>query len=408
MARRGIVFWLVGIVWVAAFGGGVQAAEFHVTTAAELQDALNAAATNGEDDTIYLAAGTYQGNFVYRPRDGRTLTVRGEEGTTAQDVVLDGAGAGSVLELGGLGGSPQGGSVILEGLTLQNGNVPRGPGGGIKVELLGKSLKLVLRDVIVQHNLAGYRGGGISLRTYKDASLSVEIWNSIIRYNRSPGYEDGRQGRGGGIHAHCKDGNSAIDLLIVNSLIHGNQANWTGGGIGIGASEVGDGNTVRAVLINTTITGNVSDVNDRGSFPGGGIRVYGYRGNGARATLELYNCIVWGNTSVGGEKGQDLYIGERDPGDAEVRAYHCDLGDVFVDSSRGSPVYEAVQAISVDPLFVDPAGGDFRLGEDSPCINAGTIEVPEPPGLPGLDLAGSPRICGLAPDFGAYEWCPGG
>ena len=76
------------------------------------------------------------------------------------------------------------------------------------VALEGTGLRLVLRDVIIQDNLAGYRGGWISLRTYGDASLSVEIRDVIIPRNRSPGYGDGRQGRGGGAWVHAYGGQS--------------------------------------------------------------------------------------------------------------------------------------------------------------------------------------------------------
>ena len=93
-------------------------AEIHVTTAAELVAALDSAESNGEDDVICLAAGTYTGNFAYIPGDGKALTLRGEDGTTSADVILDGGGSGRALDLRT---SAAGGSVQLEGLTIQGG-----------------------------------------------------------------------------------------------------------------------------------------------------------------------------------------------------------------------------------------------------------------------------------------------
>ena len=48
--------------------------------------------------------------------------------------------------------------------------------------------------------------------------------------------------------------------------------------------------------------------------------------------------------------------------------------------------------IDEDPLFVDAYNGDFHLGAGSPCIDAGTNDAPDPPGLPEYDFEGDPRI----------------
>ncbi len=49
--------------------------------------------------------------------------------------------------------------------------------------------------------------------------------------------------------------------------------------------------------------------------------------------------------------------------------------------------------ISADPLFVNAGGGDFSLGDGSPCINAGILIF----GINDL------RVKGSAPDIGAFE-----
>ena len=57
MKMRHVSVCLVGVLGAVCAG----AAEFHVSTAQELQTALTVAASNGEADTILLAAGYYAG-----------------------------------------------------------------------------------------------------------------------------------------------------------------------------------------------------------------------------------------------------------------------------------------------------------------------------------------------------------
>lgn len=385
---------LMAVLWGSA--EQVNAGDFHVTTAAEFETALNTAAINGEDDTIYVAAGTCEGNFSYAPQDGKSLIIRSEPGTTAQDIVLDGGGADTVLRLWG---SSEGGSVSIEGLTIQNGSE-----SGLRVYCQDGSLDITLNQVVIQNNINEYMGGGISLRTCENGSANMRIWDSVIRYNQAPGNVMGRYGKGGGTYAHSDGGSSSIDLLIVNSLIYENQARATGGGIDVSASEVGDNNMSRAVVINSTITGNISNMHDTGYYPGGGIRVYAYGGNGTIASLDLYNTIVYGNTSLSGEAGQDLCVGEDEPGDTTVNAYYSDIGDVVTDPGTYNPVNVLnADPAFVDPAFVDPANDDYHLTAASPCTDAGTTAVPDPPGLPAADIKGNPRVLGAAPDMGAYE-----
>ncbi len=54
--------------------------------------------------------------------------------------------------------------------------------------------------------------------------------------------------------------------------------------------------------------------------------------------------------------------------------------------------------IGGDPLFVNRAGGDFRLSGSSPALNRGEAAF-----TPAADLAGNARPAGGGPDLGAYE-----
>jgi hypothetical protein len=68
--------------------------------------------------------------------------------------------------------------------------------------------------------------------------------------------------------------------------------------------------------------------------------------------------------------------------------YNC-----FWESFVPPPYNTGSHNIQQDPLFVDIAGEDFRLTQDSPCIDKGKK-------ISGINDG----YLGNAPDIGAYEW----
>ena len=57
-----------------------------------------------------------------------------------------------------------------------------------------------------------------------------------------------------------------------------------------------------------------------------------------------------------------------------------------------------------DPSFMETGEDYYSLAPNSPCIDAGTMELPEGLELPETDLAGNPRIAGENVDMGCYEF----
>jgi hypothetical protein len=51
------------------------------------------------------------------------------------------------------------------------------------------------------------------------------------------------------------------------------------------------------------------------------------------------------------------------------------------------------------PMFVDPAGGEFRLSPNSSLIDAGVV-------IPGINDTGDYAYDGAGPDIGAHEYPP--
>jgi len=108
--------------------------------------------------------------------------------------------------------------------------------------------------------------------------------------------------------------------------------------------------------------------------------------------LPVSNSIIWGNGTLPALQAQ----------------YSCIQGGAVGEGN-----------ISNDPLFVDPAEGDFRLTSGSPCINTGNtaavLDVTVSPKdervvvswSAGNDLDGNPRLSGGAVDMGACEFQEG-
>jgi hypothetical protein len=99
-----------------------------------------------------------------------------------------------------------------------------------------------------------------------------------------------------------------------------------------------------------------------------------------RHGLNAYNNIVWGNTAPLGHGG-DVYFNK---GSSVAYAYNNNFT-----TPAGDSWDQPIDNFTLDPLFVDPAAGDYHLQTGSPCINVGTDTAP---GLPATDFEGDDRV----------------
>ena len=355
--------------------GRVYAAEFHVTNATGLQNALTTAQNNGQDDTIYLAAGVYSAvengkSFVYDSTNGdnRKLTICGENGTTPDQVILDGNNAfAPVLSLVDENPDHLNSAFTVQGITIRNGKMQEWDqnGGGLYIDLEFKEEILecwvIVKDCIIRNNV-GDDAGGVAI--YTDG-CSVRFVNNVVIENTAMDDNGGAEIWG------------SPKIICSNNIIASNTATDTVGGMEIGGGEL--------IFVNNTISMNTAINND--FCQGGGIDI-------DTDKAYLYNNIIWGNKSAG-----DL----SDIGDLEnVEAYdYCNDYHSVIGSQH---FLVSVGHIDADPLFVNPAAHDYHLSANSPCIDAGTADAPE---LPAADFEGDPRIVGSAPDIGADEYYTG-
>ena len=104
---------LAGMALLAA--GAAQAADFHVATAQDLQNALTTATANGADNIIWLTNGYYTGTFSYNSSATYNLMIRLEPGLTNTQVTIDGGGGGRGLNISCSGAS---GNVTVSNITF--------------------------------------------------------------------------------------------------------------------------------------------------------------------------------------------------------------------------------------------------------------------------------------------------
>ncbi len=192
----------------------------------------------------------------------------------------------------------------------------------------------VVSGFTIQNGYATGLGGGI----YCYDTAAPTIINNVIRDNHATT-------AGGGIFVHTGP------ALIANNLIVNNSSDNWGGGIYAGAATI----CLNTVYGNSTVNG------------GGGL-YYNY------GDPTITSNIFWGNSSTTG--GDEIHYLTNPP----VITYSDVQGGW---AGEGN--------MDTDPMFVDPAGFDFNLQEESPCVDAGD------PGLP-LDPDGSPA------DIGAYYY----
>jgi hypothetical protein len=148
--------------------------------------------------------------------------------------------------------------------------------------------------------------------------------------------------------ARDEGGGGARDSDLNNCLLVGNDGGRFGGG------------ACHCTLNQCTVVGNFANW-------GGGVD-----------QIAVTNCIVYGNTAD-----------YTNPNTRDSILDHC-----------CTETDEGPGCITNAPLFVDPAGGDFRLSANSPCINAGNHSA----FTLGVDLDFNPRLKGGTVDIGAYEF----
>ena len=355
-----------------ATGDGSQGNPYRsITKALSLQD---------DGTRIHIGAGDYANGLETMPLD---ITKAGVQllGTNATVTLLDGQGAKRVLQMSGNYGGR------IEGVAIVNGYLIGGGGQGAGVHVSLSDLTVV--DCLLSNNWVATSGNGQA--PYGGAVYAVNstltVSNSAFTADRGTGGGNwSAGGRGGSVYvsggwavfvnsrffgnwttrSSTDDYGGALYLttpsaLIRNCLFWGNDSVRYGDGIHVNAGDVS--------VANVTVAGN----------GGEGIRRAG-------GTVTVKDSILWGNVldAVG-----------------TMALSYCDVSNANVDVTL-------VDCLSLDPMFVNTAAGDYheksRAGSwhngtwtkdlaTSPCIDAGD---------PGSGFTFEPAPNGSHVNMGAY------
>ncbi len=350
-------------------GGGAFADELNVPADhPTIQAGINAAV---DGDTVVVADGTYTGagNKTLQFA-GRAITVRSANGP--DNCIIDCQGAGLGFYFNNTGESYD---SVVNGFTITNGYWS-GDGGGI--HCVGVSPTIV--NCIIADNSVAHSGGGIYCNNADPVISNCKITGNHAGYNHG----------GGGIALYHSS------PTITNCAIVANTAALPGWGGGI--LLYGDASPV---IVNCLVSDNVG-------VRGGGIAMYGpFTGNPT-----ITNCTVAGNIVLSTPQipglGDGLYVSTGgSPTLTNCILWDNPLDEIYPSFASVAITYSDVAGgwagdgnLDADPEFVDPANGDFRLSDTSPCIDAGTNSADD---LPATDLDGEQRVSCDKVDLGAYE-----
>ncbi len=120
--------------------------------------------------------------------------------------------------------------------------------------------------------------------------------------------------------------------------------------------------------------------------------------------LDIRNSIIYDNNT------DYLFLDYNAPyTDCEVNISNClfDFNESEISSTGYTQVYWNDETIfEGEPQFTGMGNHPQSLSHSSPCVDGGTMEMPEGFVIPETDVAGNPRIWGEMIDIGAYEWNP--
>lgn len=187
-------------------------------------------------------------------------------------------------------------------------------------------------------------------------------------------FEGNRSDRGGALYV------GGATVAILDSLFIANQADETGG------------------AIHVTQSADVSVAN--GTFTGNEALTVGGAIHHDASTFDISNTIVYGNHAASNDLPSHSSISGNNPVSATARHSIIEhSGGSGAAWAGGMNLADGGQNLDVDPLFLYPEGGIYRLGPGSPGLDGGLNTA----NATATDVRGDARIAGGTIDIGSHE-----
>nr|MDQ3821199.1 right-handed parallel beta-helix repeat-containing protein [Acidobacteriota bacterium] len=378
LPARAIVFFFIGL-FLAVSPAAASATTRRVPADYPMIHQAIDAAVDG--DTVLVAPGTYVEHISFH---GKAISVISEAGPEVTTINSE-SPISSVVTFA----SGEGPGSMLQGFTVQNGGAAlfNYIGGGIFVD--ASSPKII--GNIIRNNQANYGGGGIGITGNAspliqgntitnnqhnaggiypggggigvEGGASPQVLDNIISDNSSPTY-------GGGISLYM-----AGQAVIRNNKICRNSGHYGGG------ASVTYSYSSAPRIIQNLIADNLDDF---GSGIGGGLYAIESNlvllNNTIANNASYYSGVVLGLRLTTYELTNNIIVAK--PGTVAVRCgpQSAPVLPIFRNNNVFSPEGIAYAGsypdqtgmngnISADPLFVNPAAGDYHLRPGSPSID---------------------------------------
>lgn len=272
--------------------------------------------------------------------------------------------------------------VVIENIKFESNISPEGWGRSVIASaylsaFILDSTSILIKDVEITNNQ-----GGTAVSTGPSEYIKIE--NTVIRDNLPNYQSDDLQGCGlslGG-HSYYEDRWFAE---VINTEITENvnaTTEWPNAASALRVTQ-----KQHAVFVNCTIGNNDAPYNGEGAMITTGSEV------------SFYNCILYGNDP------REMYVDGRTYPNTVTFSHTLLEGGQWDIAVQGTNTLNWLYGnLDTNPMWEGIGEYPYYLSIGSPCIDAGTLDLPDSIEIPLYDLAGNPRIYGDMIDMGAYEW----